>query len=125
MFTYQFIFSNPEGIEFIFDMVHEKLFSEPEFEKLCTDNLLSYYKQQMIPKIPTDTPYASRTPDSTDFWQFFEKLGFKHADRPTATFAIDPWTGNDNSELEKCFKEMDAFNKNYQILRREQRKQIK
>jgi hypothetical protein len=111
MHTYKFICSNPEGIDFILDMCHEKFFSEEEFKKLCKAILIEYYYQKMQLGAPTDTPYISRTPDEEEIWKLFEEQGFSFENLPTASFGIDVFWHDDDPELTKCFHDVDAFNK--------------
>jgi hypothetical protein len=46
MYNYALSFGNPEGIDFSFDLIHEKAFSKEEFQDICESAIVEVLDKQ-------------------------------------------------------------------------------
>ena len=87
MFVYKFICDNPEGIDCILEMQHERQFTHEEFKALCRRLLVQCLEEQLA----DSKEYINCQPDADKMTALFEEENFLPVQGSTANFSFDPY----------------------------------
>jgi hypothetical protein len=87
MFVYKFFCDNPEGIDYILEMQHEREFTHEEFKALCRRLLVQCLEEQLAEK----SDYVDCQPDPDKMFALFVEENFLPVKGSTANFSFDPY----------------------------------
>jgi hypothetical protein len=121
MYKYQLSQDNPEGIDFVIDLVHEQLYKPDEFSKLMENAICKTFEDMLL--VPNITIFRSYLNEELLF-KNLALLGFRISnDIPVARYCYSPFDENcDTAELTAMLDKLDVIRSERQAKKRAERK---
>ena len=107
MFLYEVYASNPEGIDWLLKLQHEKKFNPDEFQDICEEALVHTLEKQYR----ADGVYYISSIETDYVLEYLEEKGFIRGYEIT-TYGIEPYWGKDsikNKELLELINKKNHF----------------
>ena len=105
MFYYKFYLENFEGIDAIYEFMHENEYDHDTFYKICKEVILDMFQEKIDNKV-------KKYIRITEFDEFSDKMkehGFKNIDIVYTRVSYDPWTSDDPQIIE-LNKKLEEYN---------------
>lgn len=112
MHYYRFNLESPEGIDSIYEFMHEKKFSNKEFDSICFEAIKNLFTERML---KGKEKYIALS-ELEGFEKEMAKSGFKKSDRKLTAWAYwCPW-GSDDPDTNKLIEKIQEYNNEVGIM---------
>jgi hypothetical protein len=106
MHYYRFNLESPEGIDSIYEFMHEEKFSNETFDSFCMRAIKNMFYERIEKK---KEKYIGRS-ELEGFEKKMSEFGFKKSDRKITGFAHwDPWM-SDDPETQEIVSRIEEYN---------------